>query len=221
VSRVAIIDDNLGFRERLETFVREQDGCSVAGLAGDTQTGLSLVDDTRPDVVLIDVGLPDDNGLHLAKTLAGLDRGIRIVMMGDNETAEYQRAAVLAGAEIYVSKTEISQILPTLLRPPADPSRWRLVSAPAMRGGAIAQASAIGGTAGSAAILTLPQPRHAGWEAIFSAATLLGGIALDRPGYAFAGVLGFAFLSYRQMTLPRIPGGQLGERVLHRARGAR
>jgi ActR/RegA family two-component response regulator len=218
VSNVAIIDDNLGFRERLETFVREQNGCSIAGLAGDTKSGLSLVDNTRPDFVLIDIGLPGESGLHLARLLADLDLGTRIVLMGENETVEYERAAIDAGAEAYISKTEISQVLPDLLRPPADLNRWRPISAPAMRDDTIAQATTVTGTFGAAIALTLPRPRYAGWEAILSAATLVSGITLNQPAYALVGMLGFAFLSYRQMTLPRLRGGHLGERELHRTR---
>ena len=75
VSRVVIIDDHCGFRDRLETFVREQKGCSVAGIAGDTLTGLRLVHGTHPDVVLIDVDLPEESGLQFATRLAKLDAG--------------------------------------------------------------------------------------------------------------------------------------------------
>jgi CheY-like chemotaxis protein len=221
VSRVVIIDDNPGFRERLETFVREQDGCSVAGLAADSPTGLNLVSATCPDVVLIDVGLPGDNGLQLARRLAGMELGVRIVLMGENEAAEYERASALAGADAYVSKTEISRLLPALLQPATRTPGWSSMATSPGRSGAIGGATAAGGTLEAVAALTPPMPRYAGWEAALSTATLLAGIALNQPGSALAGALGFAFLSYRQMTLPRLSGGHLGERVLRRTTGVR
>jgi DNA-binding response OmpR family regulator len=216
-----IIDNHPGFRDGLETFVREQNGCSVAGLAGDTRTGLSLVQSTRPDVVLIDVGLADESGLQFAQRLAGLDLGVRIVLMGGNETAEYERAATLTGAIAYVSKTEIGKFLPAILQAPARPSRWRAPTSLDTRGSVMAQATAIGTSWGHAAYNVQRVPRYATWEALLSTVALLGSIAFNQPAGALAGALGFAFLSYRQMTLPRSRGGRLGERVLCRTRGVR
>jgi CheY-like chemotaxis protein len=216
-----IIDDHVNFRERLETFVSEQSGCSVAGLAGDSSTGFRLVHSIRPDIVLIDVDLADESGLQLAARLAGLDLGLRIVLMGENEATEYERAAALAGANAYVSKTEISQLLPRLLRSGTSLTGWRSQAPFDGQGSLVTQASAIGSTWGSAALHTPSLPRYATWEALFSAAALLGGIAINQPTGALAGALGFAFLSYRQMTLPRFHGGQPGERVLRRTRSIR
>ncbi|HEY7032902.1 MAG TPA: response regulator [Thermomicrobiales bacterium] len=220
MSRVVIIDDNPGFCDRLVSFVGEQAGCSVAGLASDTRSGLRLVRSARPDVVLIDVNLADESGLLFARHLAGLDFGVRIVLMGENETAEYEQAAAVAGASGYVSKTEIGRVLPALLRSPVDATNWQPPTTAGIRGGLIARASAAG-TWGQAAVIASPAPRFAAWETVLSAATMLGGIALHEPAGVLAGTLGFAFLSYRQMTLPRLRGGQLGERVLRRTHGVR
>jgi CheY-like chemotaxis protein len=216
-----IIDDHPGFRDRLTTFVGEQHGCSVAGLAADTRTGLDLVHATRPDVVLIDIGLADESGLHLAHRLAELDLGVRIVLMGENETAEYERAALQAGANAYISKTEISLSLPALLQPSLCPQPDRPPTTPVGSRVVPIQASAAGGTAAPALSLAPSMPHHTGLEAAFSAAVLMGGILCDRPATALAGVVGFAFLSYRQITLPRLPCGHPGKRVLHRVRCAR
>jgi DNA-binding NarL/FixJ family response regulator len=215
-----IIDHHPTFRERLDTFVREQDGCSVAGITGDTFTGLRLVRDTRPDVVLIDVGLTDEGGLELARRVAGLDLGVRIVMMGENETAEYERAATLAGAIAYVSKTQISHALPALLHVTAN-GRVMHSSPSSTTRECVTVHSTTGGAGATVALSLPPVPRYAGWEAAFSAAMLASGIALDQPASAVAGVLGFIFLSYRQLTLPRLFGGHSGGRVLHRTQRVR
>jgi ActR/RegA family two-component response regulator len=215
-----IIDDHPGFRDRLKSFVGAQHGCTVAGLAADTRTGLDLVHATRPDVVLIDIGLADESGLHLARRLAELDLGVRIVLMGEDETTEYERAAVQAGASAYISKTAISLGLPALLQP--SPYPQPAVAAADVRPSAVPNpASAAGGTGGQALPIAPSMPHFAGLEAAFSATVLMGGILFDRPATAFAGVVGFAFLSYRQMTLPRLTRGHPGKRVLHRVQGAR
>lgn len=218
VSSVVIIDDHPGFRERLATFIREQYGCLVAGSAGDTSAGLRIVRATRPDLVLIDIGLPDENGLRLAQRLAEINLGVRVVLMGENEAVEYAEAAERVGAIAYIAKTDLSRDLPRLLRnsggrhapiqpPPATPAEGliKAVSLPSS------------GHAGTA----LWRPRFAEWEAALAAFALLSGILLNQPVMALSGMIGFTFLSYRQWTLPRLHCGHAGERVLHRAPRAR
>lgn len=217
MSKVVIIDDHARFRERLNSFVHQLHGCAVAGLAADTQSGLDLVRNTRPDVVLIDVGLADESGLNLAERLAEMELGVRIILMGENETVEYERAAEKAGASAYVSKTEISQSLPALLQPRPHTVSPRKV---AFHGGhTLAPLQTAMSGSGTHAHRLAPSVAHFAWlEALLSGSVLLGGIALDQPATAMAGVIGFAFLSYRQTTLPRLPSGHVGKRVLHRIR---
>jgi CheY-like chemotaxis protein len=211
VSRIVIVDDHPGFCERLETYIREQDGCSVAGTAVDAPSGLRMVRATRPDLVLIDIGLPGENGLQLASRLAGMDLGVRVVLMGENETAEYNRAAVIAGAVAYVSKTEIGRDLPKLLRCRAGgrPSQER-PTAVGSPDDVIARTALALGTSTRPAAWDWSVPRFAEWEAAFASTALLGGIVLGRPAPALAGVVGFLFLSYRQLTLPRVHRGHGG-----------
>ncbi len=218
MSSVVIVDDHPGFRERLATFIREQYGCLVAGAAGDTATGLRLVRALRPDLVLIDIGLPDENGLRLAQRLAEISIGMRVVLMGENEATEYAEAAEKVGAIAYIAKTELSRDLPRLLR---KDDGHHLPNHPAPAAPAEGLMKAVSLPNSSQTEMAIWQPRYAGWEAALATLALLSGIMLNLPAIALCGAIGFTFLSYRQWTLPRLHCGHAGERVLHRAPRAR
>ncbi len=218
MSRVVIVDDHPGFRERLATFLREQYGCLVAGAACDTTTGLRLVRALRPDLVLIDIGLPDENGLRLAQRLAEINLGVRVVLMGENEATEYAEAAEKAGAIAYIAKTDLSRELPRLLHR-NDGHHLPNHPAPAAPAEGVMKTVTLPSSGHGGAVPW--QPRYGEWEAALAAFALLLGILLGQPAIALSGVIGFTFLSYRQWTLPRLHCGHAGERVLHRAPRAR
>ena len=111
-----IIDDHRGFCERLADFVGQQHGCTVVGVEGDAVAGLATIRATRPDVALVDVGLPAENGFWLAERIAELRAAVRVVMMSENGPEEYAAAAASAGAVAYLPKRAIALELPKLLR---------------------------------------------------------------------------------------------------------
>jgi DNA-binding NarL/FixJ family response regulator len=115
VTSVLIIDNHEGFSKGLQTYVRDQLGCTVTGLGGDAAAGLELARETRPDFALIDIGLPDESGLALARLLGNRYPEIRVVLMHDDESAEYVEAANGVGAMAYLPKVALSKRLPALL----------------------------------------------------------------------------------------------------------
>src|SRR5262245_55907394 len=115
VTNVLILVSHDAFGERLVTFVRDQLHCSIAGLASNATTGLEMARTTKPDVVLVDVGLQGKSGFRLVKPLSEMHPNARIVLMGDSDSAEYVEAAEDAGAIAYLPKKAVSQRLPDLL----------------------------------------------------------------------------------------------------------
>src|SRR4051794_19947318 len=78
VTSVMIVDNHAAFCERLATFVRDQLNCVVVGSANDAVAGLELLRTTLADVALVDLGLPGENGFHLAERLAEVHPPIRV-----------------------------------------------------------------------------------------------------------------------------------------------
>jgi DNA-binding NarL/FixJ family response regulator len=104
--RVLLIDDDPGFRA-LARRVLGASGLDVVGEAGDAATGVAAAVNLRPDAVLLDVGLPDRDGVGLAGELAALPWGPRIVLTSADPDAISSEAAKRRGACGFVSKHDL------------------------------------------------------------------------------------------------------------------
>jgi DNA-binding NarL/FixJ family response regulator len=118
--RCLIVDDSSPYLEAA-TRRLESDGLTVVGVAETGEAALQLVRELRPDVVLVDVVLGEENGFDLARRLAaaGANRPavIMISTQAEEDVADEVAEASVAG---FVAKTELSaQALERLLDPAA------------------------------------------------------------------------------------------------------
>ena len=107
VSRtVLIVDDHAAFRA-LARQLLQADGYDVIGEAADGQTALDAACCLQPDVVLLDVRLPDMDGFQVAVRLA--DRcGAAIVVTSSSDDPLYPERATSSGARGFVAKHDVS-----------------------------------------------------------------------------------------------------------------
>jgi DNA-binding NarL/FixJ family response regulator len=106
-TRVLIVDDDARFRA-LARALLEASGYTVAGEAADGAEALAALSQLRPDAALVDVQLPDSNGLALARQLTEQDRGLRIVLTSTDPTLVAPAALADSGALAFVPKDELS-----------------------------------------------------------------------------------------------------------------
>ena len=103
--RVVVVDDHeilrAGTRQVLETAV----DITVVGEADDASSALPMVASLQPDVVLLDVRLPDDSGIELARQISVEHPRVRVVVLSAYDNAAFVRAALLAGVSGYLLKT--------------------------------------------------------------------------------------------------------------------
>ena len=101
--RVLLADDHAlvraGFRSLLEKL-----GSSVVGEADNGTAVLQLVESLKPDLVLMDIAMPELNGLEATARLAQNFPRVRVIILSMHATAEYARRAVRAGAAGYLLK---------------------------------------------------------------------------------------------------------------------
>lgn len=106
--RLLIVDDDARFRELLRMLL---EGAPQFDVVGEAKEGAGALEATReldPDVVLLDVNLPDAIGFDLVPRLAGDDGRPRIVMTSSRGDATYVELAQQAGATGFVPKHELS-----------------------------------------------------------------------------------------------------------------
>lgn len=104
---VLIVDDHSAFRESASALL-EAEGFAVVGLAADAAEAIAAVERLRPQVVLLDIQLPDLDGFAVAEQLAAAPDPPWVVLISSREAAAYgprlQRAAVTG----FIPKRELS-----------------------------------------------------------------------------------------------------------------
>ncbi|MFN2203659.1 MAG: response regulator [Caldilineaceae bacterium] len=101
--RVLIVDDHPVFRFGMNALIEAQKDMVVVGEAGTTETGVALATQLRPDVVLMDITMPDGNGIDATRRILQLapEIAVLIVTMLDDDTV---LDAMQAGARGYLIK---------------------------------------------------------------------------------------------------------------------
>jgi DNA-binding NarL/FixJ family response regulator len=101
--RVVLVDDHELFRAGVRS---ELDGLvDVVGDAANVADAVALIRELAPDVVLLDVHMPDGGGLEVIRRLAGESATVRFLALSVSDAAEDVIAVIRAGARGYVTKT--------------------------------------------------------------------------------------------------------------------
>jgi len=108
---IIIIDDHPLFREGLKTIISRDDRFEVVGEAGSGHEGFDMVKRLKPDLVVIDISLPDQSGIQLARDLRELLSEIKILIVSMHSKIDYIAEAFQAGATGYVVKESASERL--------------------------------------------------------------------------------------------------------------
>ncbi len=106
--RVAVVDDNPGFRETLTSLLGTEE-LLVVGTASSGIDAMSLVEETEPDVVLMDVRMPEMNGIEATRRLKSAFPEIGIVALTGVDDQDAVREMLVAGASCYVLKDSDSE----------------------------------------------------------------------------------------------------------------
>jgi DNA-binding NarL/FixJ family response regulator len=122
--RLVIADDHELIREGVKKIVRPCTDLKVVGEAADLNQAIALVAQVRPDVVVLDINLPDYDGLEGLAELRRHFPALRIVMLSMHEEERYALAALRAGALGYVSKARASAELVEAVRRAAEGTPW-------------------------------------------------------------------------------------------------
>ncbi len=101
--RVVIVDDHHLFRSGVRAELGEQ--LQVVGDAGTVEEAVAVIREQRPDVVLLDVHMPDGGGVEVIARLSEECQDIRFLALSVSDAAEDVIAVIRAGARGYVTKT--------------------------------------------------------------------------------------------------------------------
>lgn len=104
---VLVVDDHAGFRATARRML-ERDGWTVVGEAADGASALTAVSAFKPDVVLLDVGLPDSDGFGVADDLASQNAGgPAIVLISSRDRSAYGGRIAASPALGFIAKDDL------------------------------------------------------------------------------------------------------------------
>jgi DNA-binding NarL/FixJ family response regulator len=103
--RVLLADDHAMVREGLGALLAASGGISVVGEVGDGREALRRVEELKPDVVVMDIAMPELNGIEAAAMIRSRCPDTRIVILSMHSSTEHIHRAFAAGATGYVLKS--------------------------------------------------------------------------------------------------------------------
>jgi DNA-binding NarL/FixJ family response regulator len=107
VASVLIVDDHSSFRSTVRSLL-EAEGFEVVGEAVDGASALEAVKNLKPDLVLLDIQLPDLDGFEVSARLVSNGRGPVVILVSSRDSEDYGSLASRSGARGFIPKAELS-----------------------------------------------------------------------------------------------------------------
>ena len=120
--RVLVADDHRLILEALLKTFEEVDGIEIVGTASDGRQVVPLIARTNPDLVLLDMRMPEMDGLACLDRVRKHYPSVKVVMLSAFDDADRMRAALKRGASAYIVKTVNPLDLPAALRQVVEPT---------------------------------------------------------------------------------------------------
>ena len=124
---ILIVDDNAQFRALLREIVAQESDLHVVGEAADGAEAMRLAQELRPDIMLLDLVMPQVNGLEVLRWIKAERPEIKVIIVTVHDEDAYRQAAAASGADAFLLKKTLgSLLLPTIQRlrssPPPPPA---------------------------------------------------------------------------------------------------
>jgi DNA-binding NarL/FixJ family response regulator len=113
--KILIVDDHVMFREGIKSLLNAEQDFDVVGEAGAAGEAVEKADQLKPDLILMDINLPDGSGLEAAKEILSKQPEISVIILTILETDWLLLEAIRAGAKGYILKNlPIAKLLAAL-----------------------------------------------------------------------------------------------------------
>lgn len=104
IIRVVLADDHVFVRDGIKSLLENEANIEVVGEAIDGADALEVVADTKPDLLIADIRMPNLTGIELVERLRSENNNIKIIMLSMHESEEYVLKSIKAGADGYLLK---------------------------------------------------------------------------------------------------------------------
>ena len=114
--RLLIADDHELFREGLKSLLKSEDDIELVGSASDGLEAVNMTEDLHPDVILMDVTMPNINGIQATEKIMARDPGIAIIVISMHSDRRFIAETLKAGAKGYLLKESSPQAVLDAIR---------------------------------------------------------------------------------------------------------
>lgn len=122
--RVAVVDDHTMVRGGMQVFLDSLPDFVTCWTAGDCKEAMELIAKNKPDVLIVDITLPDRNGLEFVKDVHMIHPTLPILVMSMHDESYYAQRALRAGAKGYMMKNSSYETYERALRRVAEKGTW-------------------------------------------------------------------------------------------------
>jgi DNA-binding NarL/FixJ family response regulator len=109
--RILLADDHEIVRRGLCSLLQKHEGWEVCGEASDGREAISMAQELKPDVVIVDIGMPHLNGLDTTRQLLQIDPNFKVIVLTITDSDQVIREALNAGARGFVLKSDAARDL--------------------------------------------------------------------------------------------------------------
>lgn len=124
VIRLVLVEDYKLVRIGLRSVLNEDPRIDVVGEAETGEQGIELIKSLKPDLVILDLGLPGIDGIEVTKIIKNFDENIKIVILTSHEVEDEVLAALSAGANAYCLKEITSNRLIEVVKSVFEGAAW-------------------------------------------------------------------------------------------------
>jgi DNA-binding NarL/FixJ family response regulator len=110
--RLLLVDDHAMFRAGLRSLLQSRYPEAALAEAGDGAAAIQRADELKPDVIILDLHLPDGNGLEVARQILARSPAARIIVLSAEPNLSYASEALEAGVSAYLLKANAPEELP-------------------------------------------------------------------------------------------------------------
>ncbi|MCB1209168.1 MAG: response regulator transcription factor [Verrucomicrobiales bacterium] len=114
--RILLVDDHPIMRHGLAQLIRAAEELEVCGEAGSAREGLEQTLALKPDLVIVDLTLPDKSGLELLKDINAMSPGMQCLVLSMHDESLYAERVLRSGARGYIMKETAAENLITAIR---------------------------------------------------------------------------------------------------------
>jgi len=114
--KILLVEDSEELLKALKEYFQRSHGFPVVGSAESGASAIQKVRELKPDLVFMDISMPGMNGLEATKEIKRLSNPPRVIMLTTHDDPEYKKASAAAGADGFISKTDLTKEAPLAIQ---------------------------------------------------------------------------------------------------------